>query len=649
MALDIKSTTPGGGTPEMTAQTPSTQGQAQASTGLFAMFLGELTGEPASTNSAISGAGTSDGDSGTDSQTRPHSGEASVDGDTTAASALSILATQQASPYQIQQNTETNSGPRSQANDAWTALTRVVMDTGRDAETASTAGGLLPSNKNNFIGSDTAPSSTLVQAGGGRASESRDMEASPTPNGSTKRTASSTSPQGASARPASTPTPGLLIVPAAVQMPLSVSTTATVQPAASTPTAPTAQGSSTAAPADIQTPAAQTAPSGSPALSTGTETLAGLASQYGIDPASLSLSRGGAASTSAADVRPVWIRSGYSPDFGTSPASTHAVTSEASLPSGSSSEIALKPGSTSANNADNGEPPKITGASPSESNSASTAPASTASANRGQGTSTQADAAQTDAQVATVAATGKKAASATDKSTAGAEAPNGSTAEQPAIAPGTALGTAQPAISSTASTATSTPAGPALSTADRVALVNQVASQVSASPLAPGNNQVNVQLHPNDWGSVNVQVSITPSTQAGGNPLVTAHLVAESPSVKDALDSQMGELRKALEASGLHLQDAVVSVQAASAGTSSGATGSGADPGTRQHMGNWDTGGSQTPSGGQQGQGGFASFAGGGHDGGRSASYYPAAVETTESPEPTGSTAMASGRLDTRA
>jgi len=191
-----------------------------------------------------------------------------------------------------------------------------------------------------------------------------------------------------------------------------------------------------------------------------------------------------------------------------------------------------------------------------------------------------------------------------------------------------------------------------LDQSERIALVRQVADQIGGSSLKAGNNQVTVRLHPDDWGSVNVRISVTPASQAGGSAQVTAHLVAESPSVKAALDSNMNELRKALAGAGLHLQDAVVSVQAASSAAQSGSTGSGNGNGSHHNPGSWE-GGAQTTGGSQQGQGGFTGFTGGGQgSNGQSRPGYPAstvdAVDTAPIPS-TPAPSKVNGRLDTRA
>jgi hypothetical protein len=174
------------------------------------------------------------------------------------------------------------------------------------------------------------------------------------------------------------------------------------------------------------------------------------------------------------------------------------------------------------------------------------------------------------------------------------------------------------------------------------------AMQASSSS---GPNQVTMQLHPQELGSLNVQITVA-GTSSDGIPQVIAHLAAENTTVKQAIEANLGDLQKALEANGLHLQSAVVSVQAAGAGGQSGAMGSGADPGNR-HQGMWD--GTQNATGGGAGQGtgqgSFAGFAGNGAGNGNNGNARwssqvldePAvAVAPTTAP-------VSAGRLDTRA
>ena len=106
--------------------------------------------------------------------------------------------------------------------------------------------------------------------------------------------------------------------------------------------------------------------------------------------------------------------------------------------------------------------------------------------------------------------------------------------------------------------------GKPLSSADHAALIHQVADGVEAMPLPtkPGGvQQMSLQLHPKDWGTLQVSVSVTPGQEPGAAKTVTAHLVAETPQVKAALQSQTGALHQALRASGLKLEHLTVSVK----------------------------------------------------------------------------------------
>ncbi len=105
-----------------------------------------------------------------------------------------------------------------------------------------------------------------------------------------------------------------------------------------------------------------------------------------------------------------------------------------------------------------------------------------------------------------------------------------------------------------------------LSAGDRAEVVRQAADGVRAMPVAvkPGApEQISVQLHPKDWGSLQVSVSVAPSQNAGAAKTVTAHIVAETPQIKAALQSGTGALHQALRASGLHLEHLTVSVKTA--------------------------------------------------------------------------------------
>lgn len=104
-----------------------------------------------------------------------------------------------------------------------------------------------------------------------------------------------------------------------------------------------------------------------------------------------------------------------------------------------------------------------------------------------------------------------------------------------------------------------------LSASDRAEVVRQTAEGIGAMPLpakSGASEQMSVQLHPKDWGSLQVSVTVAPGQNAGAVKTVIAHIVAETPQVKAALQSQTGALHQALRASGLHLEHLTVSVKA---------------------------------------------------------------------------------------
>ena len=108
------------------------------------------------------------------------------------------------------------------------------------------------------------------------------------------------------------------------------------------------------------------------------------------------------------------------------------------------------------------------------------------------------------------------------------------------------------------------PASKPLSAADKAEIVRQTADGLQTMPLPVkpgGTQQMSLQLHPKDWGSLQISVSVTTGQQAGAAKSVTAHIVAETPQVKAALQSQTGALHQALRASGLNLDHLTVSVK----------------------------------------------------------------------------------------
>ena len=129
----------------------------------------------------------------------------------------------------------------------------------------------------------------------------------------------------------------------------------------------------------------------------------------------------------------------------------------------------------------------------------------------------------------------------------------------------------------------------ALTHTEKLAIVQQLADgaggmRLSAKPGAA--EEMTVQLHPKDWGSLHVTVQIAPNTEApaaadparGDAPkaaapkTVTAQIVAETPQVKAALELHSGELRDKLREAGLHLDTVTVTVRVPDAGKLSGMT-----------------------------------------------------------------------------
>ncbi len=154
---------------------------------------------------------------------------------------------------------------------------------------------------------------------------------------------------------------------------------------------------------------------------------------------------------------------------------------------------------------------------------------------------------------------------------------------------------------------------PSLTRAERAEMVRQVADGAGGMrvPTRPGQPaQMTLQLHPHDWGRLQVSVQITPSAHPAEAQTVTAHLVAETPQIKAALEGHTQELRHALREAGLHLDRVSVTVQSAAAGTQAGMSG-GRQPGA-------DSGG-QAPgqAAGQAPGQGAAMSAGAGPHGGR--------------------------------
>ena len=101
---------------------------------------------------------------------------------------------------------------------------------------------------------------------------------------------------------------------------------------------------------------------------------------------------------------------------------------------------------------------------------------------------------------------------------------------------------------------------------DRTQMVRQVTEEIGTirtQALPGGQGRMTLQLHPKDWGKLEVSVTLTPTQGADGTKAsaVVAHIAAENPLVKAALDANPGELRRALREAGLALDKLTVSVQ----------------------------------------------------------------------------------------
>ena len=193
----------------------------------------------------------------------------------------------------------------------------------------------------------------------------------------------------------------------------------------------------------------------------------------------------------------------------------------------------------------------------------------------------------------------------------------------------------------TVSTQTLAAAPAPLTRTDRAEVVRQVADAVGTmpTPARPGAaSQMTLQLHPKDWGQLQITVRTTPAVQGNvtQKQTVTAHVVAASPQIKAVLDSGSGDLRHALRQAGLHLDKLTVTVQAPESGTKSGMTAGGGHQLSGGNGGQSPPDGRPSGNGQQGGSASFASFTGspqGGRPDGQSAPPQASAYETGEQME----------------
>lgn len=219
---------------------------------------------------------------------------------------------------------------------------------------------------------------------------------------------------------------------------------------------------------------------------------------------------------------------------------------------------------------------------------------------------------------------------------------------------------AAPAGEAKAAAAPAAPVAPA----DRAALMQQAGESVQAlhaQGLGHGRGQMTLQLHPQDWGKLQVSVSMTPDAKGTGGTLVTAHVVADSAAVKQALETGGADLRRTLREAGLHLERLTVTVRPAEAGSEAQSLGSGSGGNGRQQpqdTQSWTTPGSQGSNMGSTaaGNGGNTFGAGGGGNGTRNPEHRQTALaaialgaEHDEPDAPALTLSSAAGRLDTRA
>lgn len=153
-----------------------------------------------------------------------------------------------------------------------------------------------------------------------------------------------------------------------------------------------------------------------------------------------------------------------------------------------------------------------------------------------------------------------------------------------------ALPIVTPSPATTTNAAVTVTAAP-LTQTERAEMIRQVAEGVQTiRPAAKAGTaeQMTLQLHPKDWGQLQITVKVVPGVHpdAAQAQAVTAHIVAETPQVKAALENGSSDLRHALRAAGLHLDKLTVTVQAI---TSSGQAGTASSGG--HHLMNGSNGG----------------------------------------------------------
>ncbi len=236
-----------------------------------------------------------------------------------------------------------------------------------------------------------------------------------------------------------------------------------------------------------------------------------------------------------------------------------------------------------------------------------------------------------------------EAASSKDKTDA-----NGKGVSDALLMPGgAATGETKPALA---------PASP-LAPGERAALMRQASDSMQTlhtQVLGHGQGQMTLQLHPQDWGKLQVSVTMTPDTTGNGGTIVTAHLVADSAAVKQALETNGSDLRRTLREAGLHLESMTVTVRPPEASTEAQNMG-GSQSGNRDHTASsqaqWEA--ANNAPGTTMAGNGQTAFGGGGHTGAQNPDARPAAPLasglTDDDEDQAPHTLAAAGKLDTHA
>lgn len=190
------------------------------------------------------------------------------------------------------------------------------------------------------------------------------------------------------------------------------------------------------------------------------------------------------------------------------------------------------------------------------------------------------------------------------------ETPKSDATQTGAVTPAPTLMTAAPENAA--------PTAP-LTRAERAEMIQQAAEGIKAMPppsKTGAAEQMTLQLHPKDWGQLQISVRLATPTHldAAQAQTVTAHIIAASPQVKAALENHSGELRQALHEAGLTLDRLTVTVQAPSAAGQAGTASSGGhhlmNNGSGLAQSQADQQMDQRGSGGNSPSAGLSSFAG---------------------------------------